>query len=460
MEKTPLKPEHTQQLVIDGVEEDLDPAHLARFQFERAVAWLDGFKNGLIESLAAPKRSIEVCFPVEMEDGSVRTFRGYRVLHNRVLGPGKGGIRYHPDVDKDEIIALATLMTWKCALLDIPFGGAKGGVACDPKSLTQTELRRITRRFITELGDNIGPNTDIPAPDMYTDEQTMSWIFDTYDILHPGRNNLPVVTGKPLDLGGSLGRPEATGRGCLYVTRRYLHTEGLGARHDLKGVKVVIQGFGNVGRTAARLFADEGATIVAVSDSRGGIFNEAGIDIDAAIAFKRQQGTVVGLPDTMTVTNPELLELPCDILVPAALGKQIHRGNAERIDARLIVEAANGPVTPGADDILTDRGIPVLPDILVNAGGVTVSYFEWVQNFSNERWALDDVNNRLRQKMYAATDLVLQRWETMRRQEQKAFAAEAGEGEIYNVPVSLRTAALVVAVGRVANVTLERGIWP
>jgi len=460
MDKQPPRPEHTQQLAIDGMEEDLDPSHLARFQFERAVAWLEGFKHGLIDSLAAPKRTIEVCFPVEMEDGSVRTFSGYRVLHNRVMGPGKGGIRYHPQVDKQEVTALATLMTWKCALLDVPFGGAKGGVACDPKALSQTELRRITRRFITELGDNIGPNTDIPAPDMYTNEQTMSWIYDTYDILHPGRNNLPVVTGKPLDLGGSLGRPEATGRGCLYVTQRYLEREGLGRARALDGIRVVVQGFGNVGQTAARLFAEAGARVIAVSDSHGGILREAGIDIGAAGKFKQKHGSVVGLPDTMTITNEELLELDCDILIPAALGKQIHRGNAERVKARLVVEAANGPVTPAADDILTDRGIPVLPDILVNAGGVTVSYFEWVQNFSNERWTLENVNNRLREKMFAATDLVLRRWHAMREEEEKNFAVEAGEGEVYNVPVNLRTAALAVAVARIANVTLERGIWP
>lgn len=460
MDKSAPKPEHTQQLSIEGRDEDLDPAHLARFQFERAIAWLEGFKSGLIQSLVAPRRTIEVHFPVEMEDGSVRTFHGFRVLHNRVMGPGKGGVRYHPEVDKHEVTALATLMTWKCALLDIPFGGAKGGVNCNPKTLTQTELRRITRRFITELGDNIGPNTDIPAPDMYTDAQTMSWIFDTYDILHPGRNNLPVVTGKPLDLGGSLGRPEATGRGCLYATMRYLEKVGIGQSRTLEGLRVVIQGFGNVGMTAAQLFAQAGATVIGVSDSRGGIHQADGIDIAAAARFKEKEGSVVGLPDTMTVTNAELLELDCDILIPAALGKQIHTGNAERINARLIVEAANGPVTPAADDILTDRGIPVLPDILVNAGGVTVSYFEWVQNFSNERWALEDVNARLRGKMFDATDLVLTRWHAMREEEEKAFAAETAAGDIYNVPVNLRTAALAVAIARIANVTLERGIWP
>jgi glutamate dehydrogenase (NAD(P)+) len=460
MEQKPPMPAQTQQLAINGISEDLDPAHLARFQFERAITYLEGFKKGLIDSLVAPRRTIELCFPVEMEDGSVQTFRGYRVLHNRVLGPGKGGIRYHPDVDKEEVTALATLMTWKCALIDIPFGGAKGGVSCNPKTLTQTELRRITRRFITELGDNIGPSTDIPAPDMYTDEQTMSWIYDTYDVLHPGRNNLPVVTGKPLDLGGSLGRPEATGRGCLYATMRYLEREGVGGRSSLEGASVVVQGFGNVGLTAAFLFREQGANIVAISDSKGGIYHEGGIDLDAARAFKQQHGTVVGLPDSLTITNEELLELECDILVPAALGQQIHSGNAHRVKAKLVVEAANGPVTPAADDILTSRDVPVLPDILVNAGGVTVSYFEWVQNYSNERWDLEVVNAKLQHKMFEGTDLVLTRWRSMREAEEKSFAAESESGEIYNVPINLRTAALAVAIARIANVTLERGIWP
>ena len=460
MEQNPPKPAQTQQLAIDGISEDLDPAHLARFQFERAITYLEGFKKGLIASLVSPRRIIELSFPVEMEDGSVETFRGYRVLHNRVLGPGKGGIRYHPGVDKEEVTALATLMTWKCALINIPFGGAKGGVCCDPKALTQTELRRITRRFITELGDNIGPNTDIPAPDMYTNEQTMSWIFDTYDVLNPGRNNLPVVTGKPLDIGGSLGRPEATGRGCLNATMRYLEKEGLGGRRSLEGLRVVVQGFGNVGQVAAFLFRDEGAIITGISDSKGGIYHEEGIDLESAKAFKEAHHTVVGLPDTLTITNEELLTLDCDILIPAALGQQIHSGNAQQIKAKLVVEAANGPITPTADDILTNREIPVLPDILVNAGGVTVSYFEWVQNFSNERWALEVVNAKLQHKMNDATDVVLTRWHSMREAEEKAFAAETDSGEIYNVPISLRTAALAVAIARIANVTLERGIWP
>ena len=451
----------TQQLSLASSEtEDLDPAHIARFQFERAIDHLGHFKAGLIDSLVTHRRSIEVCFPIEMDDGSVKTFRGYRVLHNRVLGPGKGGIRYHPDVYKEEVQALATLMTWKNALVGVPFGGAKGGVACDPKTLSETELRRITRRFITELGNNIGPHTDIPAPDLYTNEQTMAWIYDTYDVLNPGRNNLPVVTGKPLDIGGSLGRPEATGRGCLYATQRYLERDGVTGLTQLQGARIAIQGFGNVGATAANLFHDEGAKIIAISDSGGGIFRPEGIDLEAAQIFKKQHGSVVGLPETMTITNEDLLTLECDILIPAAVGQQIRHDNAELINTKIVVEAANGPTTPAADDILSRRNIPVLPDILVNAGGVTVSYFEWVQNIGNEQWDLDEVNQKLRRKMNNAVDVVLSRWHTLQDEERKQLEASTAEEGVYAVPVNLRTAALCVAVARIANVTLERGIWP
>ena len=454
-------PSDTQQLTLTGSEtEDLDPAHLARFQFERAIGHLEHFKSGLIDFLVTPKRSIEVCFPIEMDDGSVKTFCGHRVLHNRALGPGKGGIRYHPDVSREEVQALATLMTWKCALVGVPFGGAKGGVQCDPKTLSETELRRITRRFITELGDNIGPNTDIPAPDLYTSEQTMSWIYDTYDMLNPGRNNLPVVTGKPLDIGGSLGRPEATGRGCLYATRRYLERDGVSGLTQLDGARIAIQGFGNVGATAARLFEEDGAKIIAVSDSGGGIFQPEGIDIEAARTFKAEHGSVVGLPETTTITNEDLLRLECDILIPAAIGQQICRDNADSIKAKLVVEAANGPTTPAADDILSRKNIPVLPDILVNAGGVTVSYFEWVQNIGNEQWDIDKVNRKLRHKMNAAVDVVLSNWRNLQDEQHKQPEASTAEEGIYAVPVNLRTAALSVAVARIANVTLERGIWP
>ncbi len=433
-------------------EEDLSPSHISREQFNRATAHLSGLKKGLIDFFSYPKRSISICFPVEMDDGSVQTFHGYRVLHNSVNGPGKGGIRYHPCVNEDEVTALALLMTWKCALVRVPFGGAKGGVACDPKSLSQAELRRITRRFISELGDNIGPHTDIPAPDMYTNQQTMAWIYDTYDMMHPGRNNRPVVTGKPVELGGSLGRNEATARGCLYATERFLSLGSIPSLDSLQGARVAIQGFGQVGEAAARLFQEAGALIVAVSDSQGGIAATNGdrLDVPQVIAWKQDHGTVVGLPETRSITNDDLLEYDCDILVPAALGNQIRGDNAERIKAKLIVEAANRPTSPEADDLLTRRGVFILPDILVNAGGVTVSYFEWVQNIENQEWNLEDVNRKLRDKMFSATDAVVDRW-------RRFPASPEAESELCT---DLRTAALVVAIERVAHITLQRGIWP
>jgi len=440
-----------------GIEET-DPLDVQREQFRRARTHLEGFKRGLVDFFEAPKRSIAVCFPIEMEDGSVETFRGFRVLHSRVLGPGKGGIRYHPAVTEREVTALAALMTWKCALMEVPFGGAKGGVVCDPKALSETELRRITRRFVHELGDNIGPNTDIPAPDLYTNEQTMAWIYDTYDALHPGENNRPVVTGKPLELGGSLGRRDATGLGAFVATERFLEIEPLAALPGLAGARVAVQGFGQVGGVAARCFRDAGARVVAISDSQGGIMCEAGVDLQAAEAHKREHGTVVGLPDTTTITNDELLEVPCEILVPAALGDQIRQDNAGRVQAKLIVEAANAPTTPAADDILRERGVVVLPDILVNAGGVTVSYFEWVQNTQNEEWALDDINGRLKRRMTQAVEAAVHCWRQLRSQAGEAASGEAPAGG--ERVCDLRTAALVVAVRRVAKATLQRGIWP
>jgi glutamate dehydrogenase (NAD(P)+) len=431
--------------------EDLNPFHVAKRQFARAVLHVPQMKRGLIDYLSTPVRTIETCFPVEMDDGSVKTFRAYRVLHSRIRGPGKGGIRYHPDVTADEVRALAGWMTWKCALIDVPFGGAKGGVVCDPKALSESELRRITRRFISDLGDNIGPHTDIPAPDLYTNERTMAWIYDTYDMMHPGRNNLPVVTGKPLDLGGSHGRSEATGRGVLYATERFLQHKLVDGLTSLRGARLVVQGFGNAGATAAKLFHEQGARVIAVSDSQGGIYASEGLDPVAVQEFKRSRGTVVGFPGSQTITNEMLLTLPCDILIPAAMENQITAANAHAIQARLICEAANGPVSPGADTILTRRGIFVLPDILANAGGVTVSYFEWVQNIENEQWDLEEVNQKLRKKMNAAVDIVLQRWEDLRQSRRASPDDE---------PIHLRTAAFVVAVERVAHVALERGIWP
>jgi glutamate dehydrogenase (NAD(P)+) len=422
-------------------------------------------KRGLVDFLNSPKRTISVCFPIELEDGSVVTFRGYRVVHNRVLGPGKGGIRYHPDVNADQMRAIAALMTWKCALIDVPFGGAKGGVACDPKTLSETDLRRITRRYISELGDNIGPHTDIPAPDLYTNAQTMAWIYDTYDIFHQGHDNLAVVTGKPLDLGGSEGRCDATGRGILYATQRLLEHGAIDGINELKGARVAIQGFGNVGSVAARLFQQEGAVIVAVSDSQGGIYDENGLDLDIVHAYKAEHDTVVGLPETLTITNEDLLELDCEILIPAALTNQIHEENAERIRAGLIVEGANGPITANADDILCKNGVVVLPDILANAGGVTVSYFEWVQNIEHENWDLDEINHKLKVKMTRAVDTVFERWQRLLTSGKPGCSTESAETTDNipaeeSIPPDLRTAALVVAIERMAKVTLERGIWP
>jgi glutamate dehydrogenase/leucine dehydrogenase len=433
--------------LVDEQAEDLNPFHIAAQQFDRAALHLPELKHGLIDFLKRPARTVIVEFPVELADGSVQTFTGYRVLHNQVRGPGKGGIRFHPAVTLDEVRALATWMTWKCAVIDVPFGGAKGGVACNPKEMNESDLRKITRRYIADLGGLIGPHTDIPAPDVYTNAQTMAWIYDTYAMMHPGRNNLPVVTGKPLDIGGSLGRNEATAQGCLFACQRALARRLLPSLTDVRGTRVAVQGFGNAGSIAAQLFHEAGARIVAVSDSRGGIHQAEGLDVSLVHAHKAGTGTVVGLPGSTTITNEELLELECDILIPAALENQIRRDNAPAVRARLICEAANGPTTPAADRMLFERGIPVLPDILANSGGVCVSYFEWVQNNENEQWDLDEVNQKLRTKMERATDAVLDKQAEMNRRE----GAD---------PVDLRTAALIVAVQRVAHVALERGIWP
>jgi len=435
-----------------SLEDDITPLQVSHQQFQRAVPYLDGLKQGLLDFFRYPKRSISVCFPIEMADGSVQNFHGYRILHNNLMGPGKGGIRFHPCVSEEEVAALAALMTWKCALLKIPFGGAKGGVVCDAKQLSMIELRRITRRFISELGDNIGPYTDIPAPDMYTNSQTMAWIFDTYEMMHPGKNNRPVVTGKPLEIGGSLGRDDATAMGCLFATEQFLSIVSVPGLDSLQGASVAIQGYGNVGAAAARLMQQAGAVIVAVSDSQGGIadINGGGLDVSIVDAWKREHGTVVGIPETRTITNDDLLEMECDILVPAALGNQITRQNVERVQARLVVEAANRPVSPEADIILAHRGIYLIPDILANAGGVTVSYFEWMQNIENESWDLDVVNNRLRRKMLQATEAVVERWHTLGDKDES-------DGQ---PPIDLRTAALVVAIERMAHITLQRGIWP
>ena len=439
--------------------ENFDPIAISEQQFDHAVCYFKELKTGLVEFLKKPKRINIVNFPIEMDDGSVRSFQGYRVIHNRVFGPGKGGIRYHPDVTIEEVIALAKLMTWKCALVNIPFGGAKGGVVCNTKELTESELRRITRRFTAELADNIGPHIDIPAPDMYTNEQTMAWIFDTYDILHPGKNNRPVVTGKPIEMGGSYGRHEATGNGVYFVTERFLSKALIAEQQTVAGARIVIQGFGNVGAIAAQAFFRNGAKIIAVSDSQGGVYRAEGLDPDELLAFKNEHGTVVGMPNTMTVTNEEILELECDILIPAALSHQIHAENAYKIKAKVIVEAANDPTTPAADKILGERGIYLLPDIMANAGGVTVSYFEWVQNQANQQWGVDEVNARLQKRMYMVVDEVFNHWQGFVVGENKPTDDEVIKNSNGWKP-DFRSIALSIAIERVAKATLMRGIWP
>jgi glutamate dehydrogenase (NAD(P)+) len=437
-------------------QEDLNPFHIAQQQFDRASQYLPTLSGGLLEFLRRPGRAIILEFPIETQDGEVRNFVGYRVLHNNVRGPGKGGIRYHPDVTIDEVRALASWMTWKCAVIDVPFGGAKGGIICDPKKLTKSDLRRITRRFISDLGDNIGPHTDIPAPDVNTNAGTMAWIFDTFDMLHPGMNNRPVVTGKPVDMGGSLGRREATARGCLFCVQRALERGLVAGLESLDGASIVIQGFGNAGSIAAELFAEVGARIIAVSDTRGAIHDDSGLDVEAVIAHKAQTGSVIDFAGASNISNDELLCLSCDILIPAALENQIRADNVASIRARLIAEAANGPTTPAADRALLERGVPVLPDILANSGGVCVSYFEWVQNIENEQWELEQVDGKLERKMRRATDSVIDTMEEVNGSLDKLSSGQTRRLE----PINLRHAAYILAIKRVAKIAAERGIWP
>ena len=445
-----------------GPTEDLNPFHIAQKQFDAAAAYIPDLKTGLVDVLKSPDRIISVEFPVEVSDNEVRTFQGFRCIHNRARGPGKGGIRYHPNVTADEVRALASWMTWKCAVVDVPFGGAKGGVICNPKELGPADLRKITRRFIVELGDDIGPFTDIPAPDVNTNAETMAWIYDTYHMMHPGENNLGVVTGKPISLGGSLGRREATARGCLFATQQALASGLVQGLESIDGATVAIQGFGNAGAIAAQLFAEAGARIVAVSDSRGGIFRAEGLDPDEIIAYKRENGSVVGFAGTRTLTNEQLLTVGCDILIPAALENQICAHNAHAVQAKFVSEAANGPTTPMADAILFKKGIPVLPDILANAGGVTVSYFEWVQNNENEQWTEEEVNGKMEKKMRRATDQVIaaQNEINARLGELEKLREARNLGGTPLTPVDLRRAAYILAIRRVADVTLSRGIWP
>jgi glutamate dehydrogenase (NAD(P)+) len=411
-----------------------NPFEIARAQLRR-VGEEFGIDQNLIRVLSQCKKTVEVSAPVQMDDGSTQVFTGYRVTHNIARGPSKGGIRYHPDVTEDEVKALAMWMTWKCALANIPFGGAKGGVVCDPKAMSRRELERMTRRFTSEIINEIGPEKDIPAPDVGTDARVMAWIFDTYS-MNKGHSVLGVVTGKPLAIGGSLGREEATARGALYVLRAAARKTQL----DLRGARMAVQGFGNVGSYLAKFLAEDGARVVALSDSAGGIYNPDGIDIAAAFAHKRDTGSLGGLPGTEPISNDDLLLLDVDVLAPCALEQVITESNADRVKAKVIVEGANGPVTPAADEILERNGVLILPDILANAGGVIVSYFEWVQGLQEFFWKEDEVNSKLNDIITRAFN------ETWSRYEARG--------------TSMRLAAYGVAVERVAEATVTRGIYP
>ncbi len=375
-----------------------NPFELAREQLRR-VADTFQIDPSLVEVLGRCKKAIEVSIPVGMDDGSTQVFTGYRVTHNVARGPSKGGIRYHPDVTLDEVKSLAMWMTWKCALMGIPFGGAKGGVVCDPKRLSRSELERMTRRYTSEIINEIGPEKDIPAPDVGTDGSVMAWIFDTYS-MNKGHSVLGVVTGKPLTIGGSLGRTEATARGALFVIRDAVAKQN----RSIAGMRVAVQGFGNVGSYLARFLHEEGATVVAISDSQVGLYNPKGIDVPAAVAHKAESGSLAGLRDAEQITNEELLLVDCDLLAPCALEQVITERNADKVKAGIICEGANGPVTPTADGILEDRGIVVLPDVLANAGGVVVSYFEWVQGLQEYFWKEVEVNAKLNDIMSRAFD--------------------------------------------------------
>ncbi|MEO7716839.1 MAG: Glu/Leu/Phe/Val dehydrogenase, partial [Capsulimonas sp.] len=357
--------------------EETNSYQIALRQLEN-VAGILKLDAGTHEVLRHPKRELTVHFPVKMTSGETQVFTGYRVQHNTSRGPAKGGLRFHPETDIDEVRALAMWMTWKCAIVNIPFGGAKGGVVCDPSKLDLGELERLTRRYTSEISLLIGPDSDIPAPDVGTNGQVMAWLMDTYS-MHAGHTVPAVVTGKPVSIGGSEGRIDATGLGVVMVTQQAARAQG----HNLEGARVVVQGFGNVGGAAARLFHARGAKVIAVSDYRGGIVNPDGLPIPEVVAYSKANGSVAGFPGSESITNAEILELPCDVLVPAALQNQITGANAGKIRARMVVEGANGPTTPDADDILRDRGIILLPDVLANAGGVTVSYFEWVQDIQS-----------------------------------------------------------------------------
>jgi glutamate dehydrogenase (NAD(P)+) len=386
-------------------------------------------------ALSSPKRVLTVSCPIKMDDGNIQVFTGYRAQHNNARGPFKGGIRYDPSVNRDEVMALAMLQTWKNALADLPYGGAKGGVVCDPKTLSRGEKERLTRRYTSEIMPIIGPQHDIPAPDVGTDSQIMSWVLDTYSMM-VGYQALGVVTGKPIALGGSVGREDATGRGVMNILRKFLATQN----KTLENVRVAVQGFGNVGYFTASLLDERGASIVAITEKNGGIYNEKGIDVAAAGLYYRENGTLVDFPGAEAISNEDLLTCDCDVLIPAAMENTVDSKIAPHVKARVVVEAANGPTTPEADDILRDNGVTVLPDILANSGGVTVSYFEWVQGLESFFWDKKRVEDELQRMMEKSFD---------------AVNAKADEADC-----DYRTAAYTIAIGRVAECSRLKGLFP
>jgi len=413
----------------------LNPFEIALKQLDEA-ANLINLESGMRDVLANPKRVLTVSLPVKMDNGKIRVFTGFRSQHNDARGPFKGGIRYHPQVTVEEVKALSMWMTWKCAIADIPYGGGKGGIICNPKEMSEIELERLTRRYAYSIADIIGPRTDIPAPDVYTGGKEMAWIMDTYSALKGNFGQPEIITGKPLSIGGSLGRTEATGRGLTFTVREAAKKLAV----DLKQATVAIQGFGNAGQYAGQLLEDQGAKIVAVSDTRAAVFNKNGLNVEGLRNHKEKNGSVVGFPEAKAISGEEILETECTILIPAALENQITQKNASRISAKIVAEAANGPTTPQADEILFKNKILLIPDILANGGGVTVSYFEWLQNLRREYWTESDVNERLDKNI------------------SKAFA------DVYNTHkkhgVNMRKASTLLAIEKVAEATRIRGIWP
>ena len=414
--------------------DQLGPWGIFLQQVDRVTPYL-GDLSRWVETLTRPKRILVVDVPIQLDDGSIAHFEGYRVQHNTSRGPGKGGVRFHQDVTLSEVMALSAWMSIKNAAVNVPFGGAKGGIRVDPRRLSRGELERVTRRYTSEIGLIIGPTKDIPAPDVNTNEQVMAWMMDTYS-MNVGENATGVVTGKPIDLGGSLGRRDATGRGVFTVGQEAAARIGL----ELKGARVAVQGFGNVGSVAARLFAEAGARVVAVQDHAGTVYREAGLDIPALLDHVRRHGSVLDFPGAEALAQDSFWDVDCEILIPAALEQQITEANAGRIKARLVIEGANGPTTPAADDILHERGVLVLPDVIANAGGVTVSYFEWVQDFSSFFWSEDEINARLIKIM------------------RDAFAAVWQVAEQHRV--SLRTATFIIACQRILRARDLRGLYP